>query len=940
MGFNGNFTLNATRGMTLTHATGSTLNVFDGNTVTYNGIIAESGTAALTKSGGGTLNLGGNNTFTGATTVGNGAIRMTHASALGSGSVTVDTGAALELANNIAAGSKALSLVGVGTNDGGALRNISGNNSWAGNITLAGNARINSDADSLGLSGTLTVGANTLYLGGAGNTTVSNTISGAKDTGDGVLFKNGGGTVTLLGNNSGLTGNIQLREGALEIQNANALGTGGTVYLGTANVATAARLLVDESTTRSGIFSIQNASTGGVIEVGSSKAFTITGALNQEDGTSVDTRFEKRGAGTLILAGTDSGYAGQIRISDGTLVAGTAGSLGSNVSTNNRAIDLGLDLNDDPAAKNVALLVSNGVTLGQSIYVAPNTVSSTDYTRTIGVSGASAALATQIFLGGDLTFDVGGTSLLTVTNSQTAAMITSTGGLTKTGTGTLLLRGNNFTGGFTIEAGTVGMYLNNSLGSNTGTVTINGGAIAGVGATRTNSSALVAGGNFSLGGLGNNFVQASTLNLGGAVREINALNNAELRGVVSNGGLTKAGAATLTLTASNTYTGATAVNQGVLALSGDGRLAGGTAVTVGGGTLNFGGIANTVSTFTINSGAFTNGTLTAASYALQGGTVAGNLGAGTATANSGTTALNGTLAATSLSIGGGTLTLGSASRLNGTTPAVSIASGALNLGGNESVGTFSTTGGTLGGSGTLTAANGYSLGGGTINANLGAGALTNAASTALNGTTAATTIEVTGGTLTLGSASRFTGTTPAVSVSSGANLTLGGNETIGSLAGAGTVTMGSSRTLTVGGANTATTFSGELTGASSVTKVGTGTLTLSGGSSSYSGTTTLSNGALLIGNNAALGASALQLDAGTFASDSRDGPHHHQCHDGGRERRFRSRHGRDGRFGLFQWRCDARHRCRAHPDGQPKCHHPQTDQQLAPPAWSRREPEH
>jgi outer membrane autotransporter protein len=65
----------------------------------------------------------------------------------------------------------------------------------------------------------------------------------------------------------------------------------------------------------------------------------------------------------------------------------------------------------------------------------------------------------------------------------------------------------------------------------------------------------------------------------------------------------------------------------------------------------------------------------------------------------------------------------------------------------------------------------------------------------------------------------------ATTVASGAILQLAANETIGSLAGAGTLT--GAFTLTAGGNNTSSTFSGPITG-TGITKVGTGTLTLSG----------------------------------------------------------------------------------------------------------------
>ena len=72
------------------------------------------------------------------------------------------------------------------------------------------------------------------------------------------------------------------------------------------------------------------------------------------------------------------------------------------------------------------------------------------------------------------------------------------------------------------------------------------------------------------------------------------------------------------------------------------------------------------------------------------------------------------------------------------------------------------------------------------------------------------------------------------------------NQTIGSLAGGGTtggtVTLGTG-TLSTGGDNTTTTFAGVLTGTGGLTKVGMGTMTLTG-ANSYSGGTTVSAGSL------------------------------------------------------------------------------------------------
>src|SRR5262249_448960 len=61
------------------------------------------------------------------------------------------------------------------------------------------------------------------------------------------------------------------------------------------------------------------------------------------------------------------------------------------------------------------------------------------------------------------------------------------------------------------------------------------------------------------------------------------------------------------------------------------------------------------------------------------------------------------------------------------------------------------------------------------------------------------------------------------------------NQTIGSLAGAGSVTLGAA-TLTTGSDNTSTTFSGGIFGTGGLTKIGTGALVLSG-NNPYSGAT-------------------------------------------------------------------------------------------------------
>ena len=108
----------------------------------------------------------------------------------------------------------------------------------------------------------------------------------------------------------------------------------------------------------------------------------------------------------------------------------------------------------------------------------------------------------------------------------------------------------------------------------------------------------------------------------------------------------------------------------------------------------------------------------------------------------------------------------------------------------------------------------------------------------------------------------------ATTLATGATLDLGGfNQTIGSLAGAGTVSNsgGTAAVLTAGGDNSSTVFSGLIQddGPTGLTKTGTGTLTLSG-TSTYSGVTTVAGGTLGVDGSIVNSAVTVQ-NGGTLA---------------------------------------------------------------------------
>ncbi|WP_274704719.1 autotransporter-associated beta strand repeat-containing protein [Aquabacter cavernae] len=136
----------------------------------------------------------------------------------------------------------------------------------------------------------------------------------------------------------------------------------------------------------------------------------------------------------------------------------------------------------------------------------------------------------------------------------------------------------------------------------------------------------------------------------------------------------------------------------------------------------------------------------------------------------------------------------------------------------------------------------------------GTGTLTLAGSNSFAGATS-----VSGGTLTITSGSALSDTA-RLTLDSGTTLNVNtAAETVGSLAGSGTVHLNAS--LTVGGDNTDSTFSGTIDGAGALTKTGTGRLTL-GSANSFAGNMTVSGGTVNATDEAALGLGDIIVSSG------------------------------------------------------------------------------
>jgi autotransporter-associated beta strand protein len=520
-----------------------------------------------------------------------------------------------------------------------------------------------------------------------------------------------------------------------------------------------------------------------------------------------------------------------------------------------------------------------GISLTGGIYI--NSSANQNFNVDIGVDGSNSNVSFMGHSGSSVitfanNFYLNGNTATFGGNSASTSIVVSgiaqgTGGkMVKNDSNALTLSGaNTFTGGLTINAGTV--RLNNASAAGTGTLTITGGAIdntTGAAITLANSNAQNWNGNFA-------FTGTQNLNLGtGAVamnasREVTVNGNTLTVGGAISGstfGITKLGIGTLALNGANTFTGSLNVNAGNVTLGSAGRLASGSTVSLGGGTLTLGG-NESINVFSTSSGTLGgSATLTASTYALNGGTVSANLGTGSATVTSGTTTLNGTLGATTVNVNSGAMNLGAADRLaNGA--AVTVAGGTLGMSTfSDTVGSFSiSSGGTLGGSGTLTAAT-YALNGGTVSANLGEGTV-NASSgtTSLSGTSAAANVNVSGGLLSLVSANRLANSA-AVTVSSTAELAVGGNNTVGSLVSGGTVS----------GAGTLTAATYTLNGGTVSANLGAGTVNATSGTTLLSGTSgaanvNVSGGTLnTSGANKLADGAALAVSSGTLGVGGSD----------------------------------------------------------------------
>ena len=281
-----------------------------------------------------------------------------------------------------------------------------------------------------------------------------------------------------------------------------------------------------------GGYTLTNDGTGSIV---------INGWIANGSGT---TAVVKNGSGSLTLTGSGSTFTGGLTLNAGTLNINNAGALGGG------SVTLSGGTLDNTSAGNITISTAN-----------------TYYFGTNFAWGSTKALT----LGAANTVNLTTHCTLSITNNPGNWLylngpVNGNYSLTLIGPGAVVMSGaGNYTGG-TVQKGSGYLILraDNPLG--TGTLSISNNATIEADWINprmlTNSVVLAAGqtlGNASQNGL---LTFSGPMQLGAAQRTLTINSPIMFSGPVGGGGITKVGSSTLTLSAMNTYSGATTVTAG------------------------------------------------------------------------------------------------------------------------------------------------------------------------------------------------------------------------------------------------------------------------------------------------------------------------------------------------------------------------------------------
>ncbi|MBX3501076.1 MAG: autotransporter outer membrane beta-barrel domain-containing protein [Alphaproteobacteria bacterium] len=498
-----------------------------------------SGSAALVKTGGGTLTIGNVvSTYTGGTTVSQGTLVFGGNQALGSGTVILGD------ANT---GASSVSLLANFPNFfiGNIPNNIVVNSSGAGTVSI-GTTVFNPGSNGTIFGGTITLNGDVTFVGGSADRTSFN----GPITGTGNITISGGRRITIDSSANDFVGSVTINPGNLLQVNAVSVLPGTT----TLNMLGNARFRF-ANTGHQTIDALNGSSSAFIDRVTGGQTILTVGAAGgsgvYEGVIGSGISFTKVGAGTQVMSGLNA-YNGPTTISGGVLST-------PNLANGGAQSGIGLSSN---AASN---LVLNGGVL-QYTGIGASTDRQLTLTTNGGGLAASGSGALSFTSAASIALSGAGARTLLLTGDNTSAntlspVLGDSGGsssLTKTGGGTWVLTGvHSYTGSTQISAGTLALSGSGAVATSTRVIA---DATFDISAVTDPSSSIR-----SLAGNGSVSVGTRTL-------VITAANDTFAGGISGSGGLTLA-AGTQTLSGDNTYSGGTTISGGTLRL-GDGGTSG------------------------------------------------------------------------------------------------------------------------------------------------------------------------------------------------------------------------------------------------------------------------------------------------------------------------------------------------------------------------------